>query len=147
MDITVVLPSADDDEVSNGLRRITKAICDTFPNEFDSGYGLGGEHGYGENFENEVFMMHKFCWCSGDDCPWCSYSDDEGQYFQERFRCYGAEDGGQYKGAPNFWHKHSGFKVWWYKWIGRDNEFSGVCDWRAIEAECLSSIVEMRGVK
>jgi hypothetical protein len=31
----------------------------------------------------------------------------------------GAEPG---RGAPHFWHKPSGFKVWWYKYIGRDTE-------------------------
>jgi len=26
--------------------------------------------------------------------------------------------------APNFWYKLTGFKVWWYKWIGRDMEIN-----------------------
>ena len=26
--------------------------------------------------------------------------------------------------APNFWHKPSGVKVWWYKYIGRDMEYN-----------------------
>lgn len=26
---------------------------------------------YGTNFENETFMMHRYCWCEEDDCPWC----------------------------------------------------------------------------
>src|SRR3990167_4648275 len=34
-------------------------------------YGLGGEYGYGEDYENDVFMMHRFCWCESEDCAWC----------------------------------------------------------------------------
>lgn len=30
------------------------------------------------------------------------------------------EGSGLPKTAPNFWDKHSGIKIWWYKWIGRD---------------------------
>lgn len=26
---------------------------------------------YGVNYENDVFMMHRFCWCDEEDCPWC----------------------------------------------------------------------------
>lgn len=26
---------------------------------------------YGTDFENDVFMMHHYCWCDKDDCPWC----------------------------------------------------------------------------
>lgn len=51
---------------------------------------------YGVNADNDTFSMHKFCWCDGADCPWCE--DD----------------------APNFHYKPTDFKVWWYKYIGRD---------------------------
>lgn len=27
------------------------------------------------------------------------------------------------KDAPNFWHKPSGLKIWWYKYIGRGMDF------------------------
>lgn len=37
-----------------------------------SGGLLGGEYGYGGIYENEVFMMHPYCWCEADDCPWCA---------------------------------------------------------------------------
>jgi hypothetical protein len=26
---------------------------------------------YGTDFENDVFMMHRFCWCERQECPWC----------------------------------------------------------------------------
>ena len=51
---------------------------------------------YGDNYENDTFKMNRYCWCDGDDCKLCG--DDP---------------------EPNFIHKHTGFKVWWYKYIGR----------------------------
>jgi hypothetical protein len=140
-EITIVFPEADDDEISDGLRTLTAACRSAFPDE-DWGYGLGGENGYGVNHENDVFMMHRFCWCSGYECPWCSYSGEEGAHFQERHRARGALpdlDCGQ---APNFWHKPSGVRVIWYKWIGRDNAVhvpDGV-RFADVLADCLTSI-------
>ena len=55
---------------------------------------------YGVDYENDVFMMHPFCWCEQEDCPWCN------------------ED------KPNFWYKPTDFKVSWYKYIGRGMEFN-----------------------
>src|ERR1044072_9243798 len=26
---------------------------------------------YSAPFENDVFMLHPFCWCEKEDCPWC----------------------------------------------------------------------------
>jgi hypothetical protein len=144
---------------------------------------------YGADFENEVFMMHPFCWCEKDDCPWCGgcdcpdsafhyfvdgkevsakewsdfYASFEAQWFKRhgmqtrkeydallsgwlydedgaklansrrstsqdavcdyckgtKWLDKGAEPG---RGAPNFWHKPSGFKCWFYKYIGRGME-------------------------
>lgn len=45
--------------------------------------------------------------------------------------------------APHFWHKATGFKVWWYKWIGRDMELSQKrtdAEIKRIIVECLFSI-------
>jgi hypothetical protein len=55
---------------------------------------------YGTEFENDEFMMHRFCWCDEDDCGWC-----EGN-------------------KPNFLHKKTGFEVKWYKYIGRSMEIN-----------------------
>lgn len=68
------------------------------------GYGLGGEGGYGVDYENDTFMMHPFCWCDQETCKWC------------------------YGNAPNFLYKPTGGKVWWYKWIGRGEEIKGKFD-------------------
>ena len=67
----------------------------------ETAFGLGGKYGYGVEYENEVFMLHPYCWCDQDDCPWCG------------------ED------APNFLYKPTGYKLWWYKYIGRDERSEG----------------------
>jgi len=51
---------------------------------------------YGTEYENDIFMMHPYCWCEKESCPWC-----------------GGED------RPNFIYKPTGLKIWWYKYIGR----------------------------
>lgn len=50
---------------------------------------------YGTDFENDVFMMHRYCWCEEDQCGWCNGDN------------------------PNFIYKPFNFKVKWYKYIGR----------------------------
>jgi hypothetical protein len=30
---------------------------------------------YAADFENDIFMMHPYCWCENDDCPWCGGCD------------------------------------------------------------------------
>lgn len=140
-DLTIILPEADDDEISDGLRDLTAALRQALPDE-DWGYGLGGENGYGVNFENDTFAMHRFCWCGRDDCPWCCYSDEEGGHFEEKNRKHGALPDLGCGTAPNFWHKASGYRVVWYKWIGRDNEVyapDGAL-WKAVLADCLASL-------
>jgi hypothetical protein len=149
---------------------------------------------YGTNFENETFMIHRFCWCEKEDCPWCGgcscpesafhyfvdekevtsgewldyyrrnvpdisnpdwekISNEVNQHRSERHDCIcdyclgkgiwatcGSEPG---KGAPNFWYKSSGFKVWWYKYIGRDmklNRDIGKEEIEQIKQECLNSL-------
>ena len=44
---------------------------------------------------------------------------------------------------PNFLHKRTGLRIDWYKWIGRDMEFSrkvGAQEWRRIFDECVESV-------
>lgn len=43
---------------------------------------------------------------------------------------------------PNFWHKPTGMKVEWYKYIGRDNrvELGSAASWRDVLEDCLHSI-------
>lgn len=44
--------------------------------------------------------------------------------------------------APNFWHKPTGLKVWWYKYIGRSQEVVGPQnpDLQATFAECMADV-------
>lgn len=62
-------PVGDVDFVSEGMRALTRRICEVTGEQ--SGYGLGGEHGYGEEFENDVFEMHRYYW---GDCT-CGFSE------------------------------------------------------------------------
>lgn len=45
---------------------------------------------YGTNFENDVFLMHRFCWCESDDCLWCGGSSCQGEIPREQHgaACY-----------------------------------------------------------
>lgn len=112
---TIVMPSVSSDEVSNGLRDLTQAIVEHNPDLHQMGL-FGGTFGYGALWDDDIFSMHPFCWCDAEDCPWC---EEE---------------------ASNFHHKKTGFKVRWYKYIGRGMEVEGQCDWNKALPECLSSI-------
>lgn len=117
-EITIIVPEISDDEISEGLYRLSEILGKKNPDEQHHGF-LGGEWGYGQNFENDVFMMRPFCRCDKEDCGWCSGKE------------------------PNFLHKKSGFSVKWYKYIGRAMEFDlGKNNWKSILRECIESIKE-----
>lgn len=97
--VTIILP----EEASGELVELTEYLVSKLG--LDGGFGLGGENGYGVDYENDVFMMHPYCWCDKLSCPWCG--DKE---------------------APNFHYKPTGGKVWWYKWIGRGEHVEGKFD-------------------
>lgn len=65
--------------VSESLCELTRAL------QLVTGEGphglLGGEYGYGCEYENDVFMMHPFCWCESPDCPWSvlAFADKYGE--------------------------------------------------------------------
>ena len=64
--------------------------------------------------------MHKYCWCEKESCEWCGE-----------------------KHYPNFEFKPTGFKVWWYKYIGRDvvtSQEPTVTQLNEIYAVCVESI-------
>lgn len=230
MNVEVVVPYRATDALSEVLVRLTRTLHETGKADGARGGLLGGEFGYGADFESDVFMLHRYCWCDQDDCPWCGGClEDHGEpnhdplcYQWRVYRDLVAEgfepalwsDGGPYaappqgwtwdqrrevedrvrrkwcrrmglsfpascavhctcgasnewlarvesclcdactasgiyaeagalpgRGAPNFWHKPSGVRVWWYKYIGRDMkvhvpEGEGVV--RAVEAAISS---------
>ena len=103
-------------DLVNLTEYLTKKV---FGGERQVGGGLGGEFGYGVDYENDVFMMHCFCWCEKDDCKWCN--GDE----------------------PNFRYKKSGLEIKWYKWIGRSMEFNKDIsnkEWKKLYQDCIKSI-------
>ncbi|HEY6436234.1 MAG TPA: hypothetical protein VIY47_06565 [Ignavibacteriaceae bacterium] len=67
---------------------------------------------YGVFIDTPSFMIHPYCWCDLPSCPWCGL-------YQDSFTKFGAM---KKQKAPNFWHKPSNLKIWWYKTIGRDME-------------------------
>ncbi len=183
--ITLIVPagmfgaSEFDTDLDFFLRKLASA-CDTEDEWPDK---------YGATFENDVFMMHPYCWCEQDGCPWCDscecpesarhylvdgeevsfhvwrnfYFDriDEGFTYKEvaarRERRHDAEcafclgeqhaDRGAIAGrpAPNFWHKPSALRVWWYKYIGRDVIVENPNDLHIGEmmAECFRSLMKI----
>jgi hypothetical protein len=194
-------PPRSDDALSECLRILTYQLMLKQPENERGGGLFGGAFGCGVAFENDVFMMHPYCWCEKDGCLWCGgscgcgepyeighYLDGkritEGEYeafhasiekplpwkatkakhgskeykrhekvfddyIKERDRRSGSiwppvvhtcahpmffsrpeEIWSIYSpqpyphSAPHFWHKASGLRVWWYKYIGRDNVVS-----------------------
>lgn len=120
--VNIVLPEISKDDVSNGLRRIVEKLIKKGVGEANE-IGLGGEFGYGVDFENDVFMIHHFCWCFKEECLWCSNK------------------------KPNFLHKNSDSEITWYKWIGRGMKIKLNKDWDEILKECISSIKKIPSKK
>lgn len=120
--------------ISNKLYNLSKAIAKKTGEPYVGGL-LGGEFGYGQDFENAVFKMHPFCWCERDDCGYCAGIGSMPQL--ER-----GISGIKYDESerlPNFLYKPTGFKLWWYKYIGRGEEQSGTLpkDWYK---KCIESL-------
>lgn len=122
--VRIVVPYCSDDSLSEALRELTGVLQEKTG---EGAYGfLGGSQGYGCNYEDDVFLMHPFCWCERPECPWCAgcqCATDSANCAWCRGEWFGQEKGGlPGEGAPHFWHKPSGFRVWWYKYIGRGME-------------------------
>lgn len=64
---------------------------------------------YGTHFENDTFRMSPYDWRD----PNCGCPDDDGVF---------THDSGCEYGNPNFEYKKTGFRVDWYKYIGRGME-------------------------
>jgi len=109
----VKLFSPDDDLVTGWLVKLTSEI--TKATSKKNRYKISETYTYGTDYENDVFMMHRYCWCEREDCKWCS------------------------RDAPNFLHKKSGASITWYKHIGRGMEIDKA-DWPSIFMECLCSL-------
>lgn len=114
-------------------------LIDTAMRIIGVGFGSDDEwpSKYGTNFENDVFMMHPYCWCESQNCLWCGIwlsnevtcTEDEAEAHRlkqqsELRRLYG-DFAADRVAAPNFWFKPSNFQLTWYKYIGRDMETNG----------------------
>lgn len=103
-----------------------------------------GRPKYGIDVESAVFSMRRYCWCGKPDCPQCWDESQMGPPPKEMMDKYGmAEDEDGKITAPNFWHKKSGLKVWWYKYIGKSMKISHVVSIQEIEEirqDCLAVI-------
>lgn len=203
IEVHIILPERAEDALSEGLRLLTRHLH-RMGHEGARGF-LGGEDGYGVEYENDTFMMHPFCWCERMDCPWCGGCDCPEEAFHyyvdgvevshdEWLRFYNhavhgvddvdrkhlqlpsnweelADEANKHRstshdavcdycigqgvfgppaepsqGAPNFWHKSSGLKVWWYKYIGRGME-SNCPNGAAVEKvldECLATLPDKK---
>ena len=71
--------------------------------KFDKDAEANWAEKYGTNFENEKFMMHKFCWCEQDDCIWCAGCDcpeSAFHYYVDGVEC-------TYKEWMNFYYRET----------------------------------------
>ena len=111
-------------------------------NEFAEYYGggLGGEYGYGCHFENGVFAIRPYYW--GDcDCG----ADDYNEQLSGNCDVTELKDHSEdcSLSQPNFHYKPTDFCVDWYKWIGRETEYSDEIsdeEWRKMFEHCLDSV-------
>lgn len=67
-----------------------------------------GDPSYGAVFENDVFKMRRFSW---DDCDCMEQVERDEEPPADCDVC-----------GPNFVHKPSGYKLWWYKYPFRGAE-------------------------
>lgn len=144
--IEIILPERSADTLSDELRGLTRDLAERGA---DTGFGLGGEYGYGARHESDEFLMHPYCWCERDDCPWCAgcfCMDDSTSCAwcrgEHRYADKGALPPSEppHQGAPHFWHKPSGVRVWWYKYIGRGMEVFASDGFDPVEAVRLARL-------
>lgn len=76
--VVIITPPTAESDMDLDLVHLTEFIWRTHHKDEPYGYGLGGEFGYGVEFENDVFSMFPFYW--GDcTCGW----DDTAQVLGE----------------------------------------------------------------
>lgn len=93
-----------------------------------------GDETWCADFENDVFMMHRYCWCERKACPWCNGRHDE-------HRGYDGDD--LSKRAPNFHYKPLDYRVWWYKTNGRQMRESRpltAAEFEEMKRRCFESL-------
>jgi hypothetical protein len=144
VEVTIITPPRASTTIDTDLVKLTKYLVENGLGEGTGTNGaLGGEFGYGVDFENEVFMMHHFCWCMKRDCPWCFSCYCEFKRIDEEWKTVKECDNHNKERSPNFWYKPTDLKLHWYKWIGRDMEFSRKIpqkEWKQLLDHCYVSL-------
>ena len=178
---------------SNSNQKGVKQLMTLEDYIIDLALQIGGDEIYGADFENDTFLMHRYCWCEEDGCPWCggcTCPDSADHYYYDGIEITYEEFDGIYdvytrelmvgsrawnracdamnkrrkwvhnstsdyckgtgifaekgalpgRNAPNFWHKPSGLRVWWYKTIGRGLSIEGNADYETVFSECAESL-------
>lgn len=83
---------------------------------------------YGANYKNKTFMMHVYCWCGEDNCPWCNNEINFPNFLYE---------------GKKLGPKNHNLAVWWYKYIGRGTKASMKLSKKIIDEvkrDCIESI-------
>ncbi len=112
-EIEIIIPSnSPGDFLSDSLRSLTAAVEKLKGKE--EFYGLGGPHGYGSEFENETFLLHPYCWCEQEDCPWCGECQVGFPEVQHGPDCYQSK-------LDSLRRKHGEKTDWGYS-VGFDNK-------------------------
>lgn len=73
-EIQIITPPVADlsDRLDGALVALTEAISMIDSGLISRGL-LGGEFGYGADYENDIFLMHPHCGCGKEGkCPWCT---------------------------------------------------------------------------
>lgn len=165
----LVLPPVSESRISTDLRVLTEHLI-TRHGASTTGGLLGGEYGYGATYENDTFLMAPYCWCDREgECMWCTgctctdaatrYYLDGAQTDANTFYSRGGHTRGHtervtalvcasckglWEPAPNFLHKPSGSKVYWYKYIGRGMTHAIHAPWSTITADVYASLDDPR---
>lgn len=85
----IVLPPISEDAISNSLRDLTQILEEHTGRDNVQGI-LGGRHGYGVEFKNDVFEMHPFYW---GDCI-CGHAERQDDFYDDlkhEEHCYQTE--------------------------------------------------------
>jgi hypothetical protein len=65
--VEIILPVPELDWLGRALCSLTRKIHRLGLADGAAGGIFGGEWGYGTDYENETFLMHRYCWCEKHD--------------------------------------------------------------------------------
>jgi len=84
-EIQIIIPKGASTNIENGLVELTRQI--RLKTGESGGFGLGGQDGYGIEYENKTFSMKPFYW--GEcDCGWLDFYDNKKFKEKHSKQCY-----------------------------------------------------------